>query len=212
MALGAEDTAESQEEAALAEALQDDEPPTGDLETALAEAQGEGAGSPLRRLTPLSKQILLWGAITAGIYLLSVLALTLFTNAFPATDAQAKQNSAIVTPVACLSYLIPYVLPFIAGWRATAREGLGRHGGLAAFWSLVLSIVVLELVQVVILAFQGKLTGPTGGDLAAFAEGFVFQALISFAFGWFGGAYSSWQRRRAERRRAQEAEAAGSSA
>src|SRR5690348_6033525 len=63
MALGAEDTAENQEEAALAEALQDDELPTGDLETTLSDARGDASASPLRRLTSLSRQILLWGAI-----------------------------------------------------------------------------------------------------------------------------------------------------
>jgi hypothetical protein len=210
MALGAEESAESEEDAILANTAPDDD--EGDLETALSEARGDEATPQKRGLTPLSKQILLWGAIVAGIYLLFVLGLTLFSNAFASTDAQARQNSAIVTPVACLSYLLPYALPFVAGWRATVREGLGRHGGLAALWSLILYLAVLELVQVGILAFQGKLTGPTGNDLATFAEGFVFQALISFAFGWFGGAYSSWQRRRAERRRAQAAEAATPSA
>ena len=213
MALGAEDTAENQEEAALAEALQDDdESSTDDIETALAEARGEDAGSPLRRLTPLSRQILLWGAIVGAVNVLFGLVTTIFYLNFASTQAQAQQNSGAVNTVVCLSYIVSFGLPFVAGWRATLRQGLGRHGGLAALWSYVFYTVVVLLVEFAIATFQGKLSGINGGDLAGFFEDFLIQALISFAFGWFGGSYSSWQRRRNAQRRAREAEAAGSSA
>lgn len=212
MALGAEDTAENQEEAALAEALQDDNDlPAGDLETALSEARDDAA-PPTRRLTTLSRQILLWGAIVGAVNVLFGVGTTIFYLNFASTQAQAQQNSGVVNGVVCLSYIVSFGLPFVAGWRATLREGLGRHGGLAALWSYVFYTVVVLVVEVAIAAFQGKLSGVRGGDLATFAEDFFIQALISFAFGWFGGSYSSWQRRRNAQRRAREAEAAGSSA
>ena len=211
-ALGAEDTAENEEEAALAGTLQDDEPPTGDFETALAAARGDAAASQKPRLTPLSKQILLWGAIVGGINVLFGAGTTVFYLNFASTNAQAQQNGGVVNGVVCLSYIVSFGLPFVAGWRATLREGLGRHGGLAAIWSYVFYTVVVLVVEVAIAGFQGKLSGVSGSDLATFAEDFLIQALISFAFGWFGGSYSSWQRRRTEQRRAREAEAASPSA
>lgn len=206
MALGTEETAESEEEVILAETAQDDdELPTSDIETALSEARGDEASSKKRGLTPLSKQILLWGAIIGGVNVLFGLATTIFYLNFASTQAQANQNSGAVNGVVCLSYIVSFGLPFAAGWRATIREGLGRHGGLAALWSYIFYTVVVLVVELAIAGFQGKLTGVSGGDLATFAEDFGIQALISFAFGWFGGSYSSWQRKRNEQRRAREA-------
>jgi hypothetical protein len=175
----------------------------------IAPIYGAGdAATPQRRwLTPMSKQILLWGSITAGVFGLLDIALYFFGLAFANTQAQAQQNAGIVTPVFCLSYLIPYALPFIAGWRATLREGLGRHGGLAGLVSGVLSLLVGKLIETIINATQGQLHGPRNGDIQDFVVGLLIQAVISFAFGWFGGSYSSWQRRRAQRKQEQSAEA-----
>jgi hypothetical protein len=218
MALDAEERVEAEEsaedeEAILAETVQDeDEPPTGDFETPLSEAQDDEASSQKRRLTPLSKQILLWGAIIGGVNVLFGVATTIFYLNFASTQAQANQNSGVVNGVVCLSYIVSFGLPFVAGWRATLREGLGRHGGLAALWSYVFYTVVVLVVEFAIAGFQGKLSGVSGGDVATFAEDFAIQALISFAFGWFGGSYSSWQRKRNEQRQAREAEAATPSA
>ncbi len=167
---------------------------------------GADAGTSQRGLTPLSKQILLWGGIIAAVFILFDIAVYFFGLAFASTQAQAQQNAGIVTPVACLSYLLPYVLPFIAGWRATVREGLGRHGGLAGLLSAVLYALATLLIGAIINATQGQLHGPRDGDVVTFAENFLFQALTSFALGWFGGSYSSWQRRRAQRRQEQSAE------
>ncbi len=209
VALDAEERAENEEDAILADTAQDDdEPPTGDFETALSEARDDEASPQKRRLTPLSKQILLWGAIIGIVNVLFGVATTIFYLNFASTQAQANQNSGVVNGVVCLSYIVSFGLPFVAGWRATLREGLGRHGGLAALWSYVFYTVIVLVVELAITAFQGKLSGVSGGDVATFAEDFAIQALISFAFGWFGGSYSSWQRKRNEQRRAREAEAA----
>lgn len=172
---------------------------------------GDADTPPRRWLTPVSKQILLWGSIVAGVFILFDIAIYFFGLAFASTKAQAQQNAGLVTPVGCLYYLLPYVLPFIAGWRATVRDGLGRHGGLAGLLSVVIYTLVSLIIGAVINATQGQLHGPRDGDVLNFAEGFLFQALTSFALGWLGGSYSSWQRRRAQHKQEQNAEALTSS-
>ncbi len=170
------------------------------------ETQEPAEGASRRGLTPLSKQILLWGSIIGGINILYGVATTIFYLNFASTDAQIKQNSGVIQGVVCLSFLVSLVLPFLAGWRATIREGLGRHGALAAFWSLVLTLVVEQIGSVIIASIQGQLGELNGAYYANQAANFLTTALISVACGWLGGSLSSRQRLRAQQRQEAEAE------
>ena len=174
-------------------------------------APANGALPQMRQLMPLTRplirQILLWGSICAGGLIVFSIFTTIFSVNFDATKQQDQQNSNLIATIGCLSLLVSLALPFIAGWRATIREGLGRHGGLAGLVSLVLYALVAQVVTLIVVLVQGQTKLLDGTYLLSTLEGFATQALTSFALGWLGGFYSSWQRKRAQQRQAQSAEA-----
>jgi hypothetical protein len=161
----------------------------------------EGASSPFwRRLTPLAKQILLWGAL-AGV---ANAALSIVPDAlirgFAVSQQDLNNNAGLVNGWSCLSILLSLALPLAAGWRAIRYEGISRQGGLAGLWSAVVA-TVLGLIYSVILLVILKLSF-TGSDVVGIVEDFLFQALVSFALGYLGASLSQRQRRRAQQQEA----------
>lgn len=161
----------------------------------------EGASAPFwRRLTPLAKQILLWSGIIGVISLAVSIALGLALSPFAQTTADQQKYSGLLLAGNCLDYLFALGLPFVAGWRATTRDGTARHGGLAGVGSVIVAALIGLIIDVVIAAAQGQLQQINGAYFAATGENLLFPLVISFAMGTFGTSYGSWKRRRAQQR------------
>lgn len=180
-----------------AKALQLDAPTPG--QPKLLFDSEEAASSPFwRRLTPLSRQILLWGGITGAVNFLFSLATIFLFDALGSTTEQANQNAAVLQGAVCLSFLVPVALAFYAGLRATKREGTSRNGGMAGLVSILLATGLGVIYTVVYLGFTNNLQTLDGNYWANFGENLALEALISFAVGYLGGSFSNRQRRRAE--------------
>lgn len=154
----------------------------------------------VRNLTLVSRRILIWGGIAGGANFLFFL-ITLFTyNTFGGTSAQATQNAGLLNGVACLSFIVPPALAFFAGLRATVRAGNGWYAAAAGIWSLLFFEVLGLIYTVIALAVTNQLQTLDGPSLANFAVNFVFEALIAFGAGYFGGWFSERRRRQARQR------------
>lgn len=155
----------------------------------------------VRGLTLLSKQILLWASIIGVVNLALSIGTNFFISAFGSTQAQAAQNAGLLNGGYCLSLaLVLAVLPFIAGWRATLREGTWKEGGITGIWSVIVSEVLGLIVTVILATFQGQLAQINGDYFVTLLGDLVVPLVLSFSFGAAGGYYNIWQRRRAERR------------
>ena len=149
-----------------------------------------------RRQTPLSGQILLWGAITgAATFLFTLATIFLF-------DALGNTNTAVVEGASCLSFIVPLALAFYAGFRATKREGTSRSGGMAGLVCTALATILGLIYSIVYVGFTSQWQVLSGGYWGSFAETVLLDVLISFALGYLGGSFSQRQRRRAQQQEA----------
>jgi len=152
-------------------------------------------------LTPLSKQILIWASIVGVANVVLSVGTNFFLNAFGGTTAQQNANAGLLNGAYCLSAVLSLVaLPFIGGWRATARQGIWKQGGMTGFWSVIIAEALGLIISVIIAAATGNLNQISGNALLGELENLVIPAALSFAFGAAGGSYSVWQRRRAQQR------------
>lgn len=181
-----------------------DEPPPEQAEVVYATG---GAASLFfwRRMTPLSRQILIWGGITGAINFLFSLATIFLFAVLGNTTAKANQNAAVLDGAYCLSFIVPVALAFYAGMRATKREGTSRNGGMAGLASILLATLLGLIYTVVYLGFISDLQSLNGGYWASFGENLLLEVLIGFAVGYLGGSFSQRQRRRLEQQQQQEA-------
>jgi hypothetical protein len=151
------------------------------------------AGTPL-----VSKPILLWGGIAgAGNFVFFLITLLVF-NALGSTEADANKNSGVLNGFYCLSFLVPPALAFFAGFRATTREGGARVGAIAGLWSLIFLEALGLIYSFIALGVTNQLQTLDGTYWGSFAVNFLFEALIAFGAGYFGGWFSERRRRRAQ--------------
>ena len=151
-------------------------------------------------LTLVSRRILIWGAIAGGANFLFFLLTLLAYNLLGSTQADYNQNMGFLGGVACLSFIVPPALAFFAGLRATVRDGNGWYAAAAGIWSLIFFEVLGLIYTVIALAVTNQLQTLDGPSLANFAVNFVFEALIAFGAGYFGGWFSERRRRQARQR------------
>lgn len=161
------------------------------------------------RLTPLSRQILLWGLIIgAANFLLSLGVNLLLLNLAP-DQATATRNQTPIQVSICLNDILWIGLLAFSGMRATARMGMPRHGGMAGAWSSVVAVLLgllLSFVLSFILPQQASGgQGSLGQDILNTPSAALFNIAIGFGAGYVGGKYSEWKRNKA--RKQQEAAA-----
>jgi hypothetical protein len=164
------------------------------------EASDTGISDSPKRLTPLTKQILIWGGIAGFISFLFSLATVFVFDTFGSTQAQANQNAGLLEGAYCLSFIVPLALAFFAGLRATAREGIGRYGGAAGLWSVVVTSVLGVIYTAVYVGVTSSLQSLNGAYWLNFGENLVLEGVLGFGAGYFGGWSSNRQRLRAQQR------------
>jgi hypothetical protein len=161
-------------------------------------SKGRGIAALWRRLTPLSQQILLWGAISGA-------ALFAFSTGLELALGQIT-NQTLYSTTVCLGDILTLGLLFFGGMRATARQGLPRHGGLAGIWGSVVAILLgLILSAVLVYVFRvnqeqaSASSQPTAGEIIVNELFYaLFNIALGFGAGWIGGRYSEWKRNKAK--------------
>jgi hypothetical protein len=171
-------------------------------EVALAGAAGQ-KGARWSRLTPISRQILLWGAIAGfAIFVLSTGSQLLLGQLAPDQQTANHNQTAIQTTV-CLSDIVTLALFAFGGIRAVARIGLPRHGGMAGAWASVVALLLGLVVCFILLAFIPAASagnqGSLGQDVVNTLSAALFNIGLGFGAGWVGGRYSEWKRKKALR-------------
>ncbi len=187
-----------------AEAAQSTEEAAAPQEDLAPENTGRGAAARWRRLTPLSKQILLWGAIFGLATFLFSIGVNLLLFQLAPNKAAANQNQAAIQVTLCLSYIITPGLLAWGGFRATARMGMPRHGGLTGMWSSVVAILLGLLAGFILSFIFPQQTDPSSQsslsqDIVDELTGALFNIAIGFGAGWVGGRYAEWKRNKAQR-------------
>ncbi|HEY7349987.1 MAG TPA: hypothetical protein VH599_16840 [Ktedonobacterales bacterium] len=161
-------------------------------------------GAPILRvrgLTILSRQILIWATII-GVALLAVsIGPSLILTAFGVKQQDLDSNPGLEQGLGCLFLLLPLVLPFVGGWRATQRQGNWKAGGMTGFWSGIIAYVLLLIINFIYGAVTGQLAQFASIDLGSFLGEVGYQLILSFSLGAVGGWFSSWQRRREQLKR-----------
>jgi hypothetical protein len=157
-----------------------------------------------RKLTPLSKQILLWGAIAGVALVVFSLGENLLFNLLAPNQAAANANQTALQVTVCVGYIVPIALLAFGGMRATARMGLPRHGGMAGVWASVVALLIGLIVGFIILAASGPQSGGSsqsslGQNIVNTLTDALFNIAIGFGAGWIGGRYSEWKRKKAQR-------------
>ncbi len=167
-------------------------------------AGGWGLAAPQGRLTPLSRQILLWGLMIGFANFLLSLGVNLLLLHLAPDQASANRNQTPIQVSICLNDIAWIGLLAFGGMRATARMGLPRHGGMTGAWSSVVAVLLgllLSFVLSFILPQQPSTSGQgsLGQDILNTLSAALFNIAIGFGAGYVGGKYSEWKRNKAQK-------------
>jgi hypothetical protein len=203
-ALQAEARDEAREATAADESAKADDLP----QDAATPASGNIAARMLQRLTPLGRQILLWGAVFGVLNAIVSLVSTYTTAPYLVSTKAISDHQTFLQGAFCLGTVVSFALLFFAGERATARLGSAKDGGIAGVWSVVVALLLGFVLPYVLpplppAASQPTTTAQPAPSTGQIILGVALQILsplaLGFGMGYVGGRYSQWKRAKAKK-------------